>query len=267
MAMTLRPAQALARIAALAFGASALVSCASTQSASDAPGSEASGAVKSVEADLKSRPIPDDPIGRAAYWAQRAELEPGDVQVSVQFAKALRGIGSNERAVEFLEEKLAAQAGNADLLVEYGKSLAAAGRPADAIAVLAQAQQMRPQDWSIPLAIGVAYDQMRDFRTAQSYYQAALALAPDNPAILNNIGLSYLMAGDRATAAKYLRMAAAAPGADERVMANLALVMDVPVQQADAGDAAAPDASDALPKPAVRSIDTKTREPSLRGAR
>lgn len=220
------------RLAATLMSVSLLAACASTGEAPTPTTPDASAARAAALAELKQRPVPDEPISKAAYWAQRAELEPRDVGVSVQFAKALRGMNSNDRAVEFLEERLVVQPSEADLVAEYGKSLLAAGRALEAIPVLQRARQMKSDDWTIPMAEGIAYDQIRDYSRARQAYQAALAISPDNPVILNNLGLSYLAAGDRANAARYLRMAAAAPGADARIRANLDLVADVPVAAA-----------------------------------
>ena len=237
------------RLAAILMAGSVLAACASdgaTQAAAPAPTDERAAAI----ADLKSRPVPDDPIGKAAYWAQRSEVEPDNVEISVQFAKALRGIGSNDRAVEFLEERLIKQPGQPELMTEYGKSLVAAHRPQEALPILAQARQMKPDDWTILVAQGVAYDQLGDFPRARQSYEAALAISPNNPAILNNLGLSYMMAGDKQNAAKYLRLAAAAPGANAKVRANLALVADVPAAVAEAPAPAAPvEAAEAAPAP------------------
>ncbi|MFT3809926.1 MAG: tetratricopeptide repeat protein [Micropepsaceae bacterium] len=222
-------------------------------------------------ADLKTRPIPDEPMSRAAYWAQRTELEPEDVDTAVQFAKALRGIGSNARAVEFLEERLAKQPGEVKLLAEYGKSLIAVGQIEKALGVLAQAQQMAPDDWTILVAMGVGYDQLKDYANARRAYEMALALSPNNPSILNNLGLSYLMAGDRENAAKYLMAAASSPGADARVRANLKLIADRPAETAKAEPALAPAAApEAAPKaaepPAPKPKPTASAEPEATGA-
>lgn len=234
------------RLAALLLAASALTACASTQEqAATAPGEPSQEELKKQAiAQLNQMPVPDDPIGRAAYYAQRAEVEPENVDVAIAFVKALRGIGSVERAVEFLEERLMMMPNEPRLLAEYGKTLVGVGRLQEGIQVLAQAQALAPQDWTIPMAMGVAYDQLGDHTKARQYYEVALQISPNNPSILNNIGLSYMVAGDKVSAAKYLRMAAAAPGADERVRANLAKVNDVPASTADS----APDKMRSLPK-------------------
>ena len=251
------------RLAAVLMAGSVLAACASdgaTQAAAaPAPSDERAAAI----ADLKSRPVPDDPIGKAAYWAQRSEVEPDNVEISVQFAKALRGIGSNDRAVEFLEERLIKQPGQPELMAEYGKSLVAARRPQEALPVLAQARQMKPDDWTILVAQGVAYDQLGDFPHARQSYEAALAISPNNPAILNNLGLSYMMAGDKQSAAKYLRLAAAAPGANAKVRANLALVADVPAAVAATPAPTAPvEAAEAAP--AAEATPAPAPEPKLK---
>lgn len=251
----------LSRLAGLMLAGTMLSACAMdgdmTGAAPEAP--SASETQAQALADLKSRPVPDEPMSRAAYWAQRVELEPEDVDVAVQFAKALRGIGSNVRAVEFLEERLVKQPGEPKLLAEYGKSLIALGKADKALPVLAQAQQLMPDDWTILVAMGVAYDQMGDFANARRSYEMALAISPDNPSILNNLGLSYLMAGDKENASKFLLAAASAPGADARVRANLALVA------APRADGAAKAEPAAEPKPQPKPKPTASVDPDATG--
>jgi Flp pilus assembly protein TadD len=62
---------------------------------------------------------------------------------------------------------------------------------------------------------------------AQDYYRRALALSPDNPKILANLGLSYALEGKPGLAEQTLRQAIALPGADNRVMQNLVVVLGV----------------------------------------
>lgn len=258
--MTVAPAGSsrLLRFAAILLAGTALTACASSGAGTaTTAAATADGTTRDqILAELKSRPVPDDPLGRATYWAQRAEIEPGDVTVSIQFAKSLRGIGSNRRAVEFLEERLMIQPGQPDLLGEYGKALVADGRPGEAIPVLAQAAQLKPSDWTILVAQGVAYDQLKDYARARQSYEAALVISPNNPSILNNLGLSYMAAGDTANAAKYLRMAAAAPGADDRVRANLAMLETSPAAAAPAKTV------EKIERPAAAPTASKAEAPS-----
>ena len=257
-----RASKRLTSLAAILLAGTMLSACASggllgedSAAATAEPASPEEARAAAI-ADLKTRPVPDEPMSRAAYWAQRTELEPEDVDVAVQFAKSLRGIGSNARAVEFLEERLAKQPGEAKLLAEYGKTLIAVGQIEKALGVLAQAQQLMPDDWTILVAMGVGYDQLQDYANARRAYEMALALSPNNPSILNNLGLSYLMAGDRENAAKYLTAAASSPGADARVRANLALVADRPAAETAKAEPVA-----AVPAPAPKTEEPPATKP------
>jgi Flp pilus assembly protein TadD len=240
----------LTSLAALLLASTMLSACAMIDGEATAdPSATPDQATLQAEAldALKKQPVSDEPMSKAAYWAQRTEVEPDNVEVAVQFAKALRGIGSTERAVEFLEERLVQQPNEALLLAEYGKSLIAVGKADKALPVLMQARQMIADDWTIIVAMGVAYDQLKDYPNARQCYEAALAISPNNPSILNNLGLSYMMAGDKASASKFLLAAASAPGATAQIRANLALVSSKePAQSANAaGDTPAEPATPA----------------------
>lgn len=248
----------LTSLAALMLATTILSACASFDGETAAADANATPDQETLKAEalqaLKNQPVPDEPMSKAAYWAQRTEVEPNDVDVAVQFAKALRGIGSNDRAVEFLEERLVQQPNEPALLAEYGKSLIAVGKADKALPVLMQAQQAVPNDWTILVAMGVAYDALKDYANARHCYEMALEVSPNNPSILNNLGLSYLMAGDKANASKYLLAAASAPGASAQVRANLALVASPgPARSAKADDTAAPvEAAPPKPKPTAK---------------
>lgn len=65
-------------------------------------------------------------------------------------------------------------------------------------------------DWSIYVQVGDAYRQSGDPETAIHFYEQALSLAPDMPAVLNPLALSYLNLGRSSEAETVLRAAIAA---------------------------------------------------------
>jgi Flp pilus assembly protein TadD len=84
---------------------------------------------------------------------------------------------------------------------------------------------------------------------AQVAWRAALALSPDNPAVLTNMAMELAAQGDAPAAETLLRRAAAQPGASLTVRQDLTLVLglqgklgeaetllrrDLPPEQADA---------------------------------
>ena len=106
-----------------------------------------------------------------------------------------------------------------------GRALADAGRYQQALEVLSKAHTPDQPDWRLLNAQGAVLDQMGNFAEARSYYETALKIAPDEPAILSNLGLSYMLAKDLPRAEATLKRATARTDADPRVRQNLALVL------------------------------------------
>ena len=68
------------------------------------------------------------------------------------------------------------------------------------------------------------------------YYETALKIRPNDPAVLSNLGLSYALSRQLPKAEETLRLAASQPGVDERVRQNLALVLGLQGKFAEAED-------------------------------
>src|SRR6185437_4152667 len=79
-------------------------------------------------------------------------------------------------------------------------------------------------DWTLFSAQGISYDQKGVYQAAQASYARALALKPDEPAVLNNNALSHMLSGDLDGAEKLLRQASPFAAAYPRIAQNLALV-------------------------------------------
>ncbi|HEY9233519.1 MAG TPA: tetratricopeptide repeat protein, partial [Phenylobacterium sp.] len=76
-----------------------------------------------------------------------------------------------------------------------------------------------------PALLAVAYEQAKRDEEALAAHRQALALAPENPAVIGNLALYYAGHGDTREAETLLRQAAAKPGAPIAVRQNLALVL------------------------------------------
>lgn len=168
-----------------------------------------------------------DPMTQAAFWSIEYEKSPGDVQAALEFAKALRDIGSEQRASEIASQTLALAPDNIELLTLLGKSLLSSGDAARAVDVLRRAYALNSNDTSVLGALGVAYDQTGRHREAQSTYQQVLLITPDNTASLSNLGLSLALTGEPEKAEIYLRRAVEQPDASARERQNLALVLSL----------------------------------------
>lgn len=206
--------------------AAAASACASSPSGPDAELARAmEAALQPASAEEREAANRADPLTRANFWSQEHQKAPQDANVTLEFARALRGIGSDARAVEVLTGAVVIHPRNADLHMTLGRIRIAAGEPGAArfsFERAAEAEPDRAESWA---ALGTAYDQMGEHRMAQAAYQRALGIDPDRTTTLTNYGLSLMLTGDLDGAERQLRAAADKTGADVRVQQNLALVL------------------------------------------
>ena len=226
----------------------------------DATGSIAAGA-----------PLPEDPAALRAYaatWQGRHDVAPGDIEATINYARALRGLTQYAQATAVLEAAAAQNPTDMPLLAAYGKALSDAGRPREAMAVLERAHTPDRPDWSVLSAQGTVADQLGDHAGAVNYYDAALKLQPGEPTVLSNLGLCYALAKDLPKAEEMMRLAAANPKADARVRQNYALVLSLEGKFKQAEGVAATDLSAADAAASVDAIrQTIAEDPRWRGTR
>src|SRR5690606_22557764 len=160
-----------------------------------------------------------------ADLASRYRSDPGNRELGIHYAAALRAAGQNAQAVTVMETLVGRYPGDASVSLAYAKALTADGRFEQALAVAENAANPVAPDWEVLSVRGAILDQMGEHALARQAYQQALLLAPGEAGLHANLGLSYAMTGglDRAEAA--LRQAVALPGASSRVWQNLALVI------------------------------------------
>jgi Flp pilus assembly protein TadD len=158
-------------------------------------------------------------------WGDRYETNRRDKKTALTYARALRALGQHAQACAVLQGAAILNPTDMQVLGEYGKALADAGRLREAADILSKAHTPERPNWSILSAQGSVADQLGDHAQAQGYYDAALKIRPDDPTVLSNLGLSYALARDLPRAEATLRRATAQPRADMRVRQNLALVL------------------------------------------
>lgn len=183
---------------------------------------DAVGAFTSPAAD----PTGMDPIAAAAYWGTAYDRTP-TAQTAVKYSAALRKIGSTKEAAAVMQKASTRFPGDADVSLEYGKTLIEQERAFEAVRHLEIAAEKKRGDWQALSAYGVALDQIDEHELARARYDEALRLSPGNVNVLNNKGLSYALDGDLKTAVKTLRAATANRQGDARVRQNLALVLAI----------------------------------------
>ncbi len=160
----------------------------------------------------------------AEAWGERYRAEPGNPDVAIHYAQALRGNGQRSQAVAVLEQASIQNPKHMGVLGAYGRALADVGNYKQALEVLNGAHTPDQPDWRILSVQGAALDQMGRHEEAQRYYATALKIVPDEPSVLSNLGLSYALSKDLVRAESTLRRAAA-QSRDARVRQNLALVV------------------------------------------
>lgn len=217
--------KSVSKHAVFGLSAIALTACASTGSGDLAKNKneyeQAIGSYTSPTTDTSQM----DPIAAAAFWGTRYNRDQKDPEVSVNYAAALRKIGSVTEAVSVMSTAANYHPNNADIHLESGKALIEAGRAFEAVRHLEIAAASKTGDWSALSAYGVALDNIGEHELARAKYDQALAIAPHSISLMNNKALSYALSGDLKLAEKALRQASANPGADARVRQNLALVL------------------------------------------
>jgi Flp pilus assembly protein TadD len=109
--------------------------------------------------------------------------------------------------------------------VELGKDYLAADRVPLALRILEQAQSVAATYWDLHATMAVALDTLGRNQEAQAAYGRALELSPDNPAVLNNLGLSQALSGRLDEGIATLTHAGDLPTASAQIRQNLALLL------------------------------------------
>ena len=122
--------------------------------------------------------------------------------------QALLGAGRAAEAVRVSREALSAD-DSAAAWARLGDALSASERHAEAAIAYGHARGAGGNDWELLFLEAAAYHQAGDWPAARPLFQGALALAPDDPLVLNYLGYAMLEAGeDTALASAYIRKAA-----------------------------------------------------------
>ncbi len=176
----------------------------------------------------QNRPMPTSEPELRRYsedLAKRYDANPESKITAMSYAKSLRALAKYAQAVAVMQRLAAKYPKDMEVLGGYGKALADDGRLQEAADILSRAHTPEQPNWSILSAQGAVADQLGDHQQAQTYYEAALKIAPDQPEVLSNLGLSYALSKHLPQAETTLEKAAAQPNADMRVRQNLALVL------------------------------------------
>lgn len=197
-----------------------------------------------IEAALRA-----DPLQQSVFFNDQFEHNPTDQKMGLYLSNALRALGRYPEAADIAHRVLLFAPGNTDILLAAARAHIADNNAFFAIDPLEHVIELKPKDWQAYSLLGVAYDQTKRPDEAQTTWAKALALSPNNPAVLTNMAMAKVTRGDFSGAEPLLRTAVAQPGVTVQIRQNLALVLglegkmpeaesllrrDLPPQQADA---------------------------------
>jgi Flp pilus assembly protein TadD len=174
------------------------------------------------------------PTRSLEFYHDRYHANPEDAEAALNYGKALRTSGQRSQAVAVLEQATLAHPGDKALMAGYGRALADNGNFQQAFDVLGRSHSPEDPDWRILSAQGAILDQLGRGEEARQYYASALRIVPDEPSVLSNLALSYVLSKDLAKAEETLRHANSRGNAEPRVRMNLALVVGLRGQMAEA---------------------------------
>ena len=187
---------------------------------------DVTGSIGSSSGTPAALPGGDDELrAYAEIWGKRYDDSPGEKVASINYARALRGLGRYAQAVAVMQTAAVKAPKDFDVLAAFGKALADNGQLEQAADVLSRSYTPESPNWASMSAQGSVADQLGDHVKAQEFYNAALKVAPNEPTVLCNLGLSYALTKQLPLAESTLRQAAAQPAADRRMRDNLALVL------------------------------------------
>jgi Flp pilus assembly protein TadD len=194
---------------------------------------DVTGSIDSGSAPPASESQPDL-RAEAATLGKRFDADPGEKIVSIAYARTLRALTQYSQAVAVMQAAAVKAPSDLEILSAYGKALADAGQLQQAAEVLSRSYTAERPNWSNMNVQGSVSDQLGDHAQAQKFYHDALKIAPGEPTILNNLGLSYALTKQLPLAEQTLRQAVGGPRADARMRENLALVLALEGEFAEA---------------------------------
>lgn len=173
------------------------------------------------------------PSNRAAlqkateFWGKAYSKNQNDAQAALNFARNLRAMGEKQQAMSVLQQAVALNGRNRELLSEYGRVALDLDQITVAQKVLEPLDDPTAPDWRVISARGTVFAKQGQYREAIALYERAQQASPDQPSVLNNLGLAHIMNGDAQKAETVLRRAVAIEAGDARINQNLSLALSL----------------------------------------
>ena len=171
---------------------------------------------------------PQSELAKATeYWGKKFASNPRDAKYAVNYARNLKAMGQKRRALAVLQQASIFNGKDVKLASEYGRLALDLGQTSLGAKILAKVDNPTRPDWRVISARGAALAKQGKNTEALQYFERAIAIAPNQPSVMNNLAMAYTMDGRPAKAEALLRKAAlvAKPKFAKRIQQNLALVL------------------------------------------
>jgi Flp pilus assembly protein TadD len=159
------------------------------------------------------------------YWGQVYAKSPRDAQAALNYARNLKAMGEKRQALAVMQQASAIHVTDHAIMGEYGRLALELDQITIAEKALERADNKSNPDWKVISARGTALAKQGKYRDSIPMYERALALAPDQPSIMNNLALAHAMNGNPDKAEDLLKRAVSRGEHAERVNQNLAIVL------------------------------------------
>src|SRR4029078_2000514 len=136
---------------------------------------------------------PQSNAAATAQWAAAYAKKPQDPKLALGYARALRAVGSKDRAMQVIQADFQADQANGELAAEFGRLALDMGRLDIAKYTLQVAEAQGVHYWNTLSALGTLQAKAGKHSEAQRYYLAALQAQPDAISVTNNLALSYAL--------------------------------------------------------------------------
>jgi len=173
-----------------------------------------------IDAELRA-----EPLAQAAFFAKAFSHDPTNAKLGLYLSNAQRAMGRYDDAATTAHTVLLFAPDNTEVLLAAARAHIGGGNGFYAIDLLKHLNELKSNDWQAWSLLGVAYDQTKRPDEAQTAWQTALKLSPNNPAVLTNIAMAHVAAGDFASAEPLLRIAVGQKDVTLQERQDLALVL------------------------------------------
>lgn len=206
-----------------ALGASLLLSaCSST---SDLLPSSAFLASNDAKSDAATQDPAEELRKATDYWGKEYKAKPENKTAALSYARNLKAMKDKRMALNVLQDAATYHSKDPELMGELGRLALEFDQLSVAQRALDIADVPDKPDWKVISARGTVLAKQGQHKAAIPYFERALALAPNQPSVMNNLAMANAMSGDAAKAEQILRTVAARVDAPAKVNQNLALVL------------------------------------------